>query len=198
MLRTLTVMVALLLAACSSQQIISLVDASVPDTEAAVVYVPYDITIKKINDRKFSSVFGRAGSRYRINAGIHRVELRYERLWEFTSDDHEVVKSDVITMDWELQAGVEYELKIDDAGSYELSKKVADKFSPWLRSVGTITKNQKEVVAAGNDLPVAATAAAVPTEESIDSYQLKQLKIWWQRSSKQDRQRFFSWVTNNE
>ena len=137
MLRNCFLLIALGLAACSSNQIISLLTPATPQTEIVIVQIPEDIVVTRINDRKFSGLLRGSAKQYHLNPGTHSIELRYEHFWELGVDDHHVVKSDIIKMEWDLAGGQTYQLKFNPANQYEASKKLANDFSPWLVAINT-------------------------------------------------------------
>lgn len=175
---------ALLVACTTPNKVIETYDGQVDQKLVATVIVPPAVNLLSVDGDSYHNLFLHGEKNYQFLPGSYDVQVQYERVWEPSADDHTVVSSEAVTQQWNLQAGTTYQLEHDQAETLAASKKVAEKFVPWL----TIENQPEQPVTISKK-----DRAAMP-----ESIQLQELKRWWQKASEVDQQRFREWLQSAE
>lgn len=149
-----------------------------------VLLVPEALDVLKVNNKSVAKLFGLGDRRFNLMPGRHQIELRYSQLWEMESEDHDLVKSKVQTINVNIAAGAEYRLNHEKATNLAESRKVAEDLKVWI----TTDKESALTVAEKQTLEV----------KQPDSHQLQQLKYWWERTSRYDKKSFKFWLISAE
>lgn len=171
----------LALSACSTNSaVIKVHDDEVDPAIAVKVAIPLAVNLNEVDGKSVINMLRTSDTEYHFAPGFHRVKLQYEEVWETGADDHSVIKSEEITQEWNLEPGAEYQLMYKPAANLADSKQTAKSFSPWI----------KMIAKADLESPIVKEAL----QQSPDSQQLQQLKVWWERAGETDRNKFKTWI----
>lgn len=83
------------------------------------VTAPEEIDVVAINDQEIrGGLFGGQEKSYKLDAGTHNISVRYKQLFDHRSGEHDVLKSDIVTLNQvQLQDGQNYQLALVGAPS---------------------------------------------------------------------------------
>ena len=94
-----------------------------------MITAPEEIDVVAINDQEISGgLFSASENRYKLDAGVHNISVRYKQLFEHRTGEHDVLKSDIVTLNQvQLQDGQNYKLTLVGAPSnFEEGKTFAE------------------------------------------------------------------------
>ena len=79
-----------------------------------MITAPEEIDVVAINDQEISGgLFSASENRYKLDAGVHNISVRYKQLFEHRTGEHDVLKSDIVTLNQvQLQDGQNYKLTL--------------------------------------------------------------------------------------
>lgn len=176
-----TAYISLVLVACANSGGVIKTYSGQPDPALVTrVSVPESIEIKTINDESFDRLIKVGETTYAFMPGEYKVTLQYLTLWDISSDEHEVVKSKLVEQTWHLQAGAVYQLKSEKAKDLGSAREIAQSFQPWLVMEKTGMETEEIPPQVADTLP--------------DSQVVEELKSWWQKANKLDKERFRSFI----
>lgn len=169
------------LAGCSGKSgVIKVHNNEVDPAIVVKVAIPLAVNLNEVDGKSVINMLRTSDTEYHFAPGFHRVVLQYEEVWEIGADDHSVIKSKEVTQEWNLEPGAQYQLMYKPAANLDESKQTAANFSPWIKMISKANLDKAEVKAA--------------LQKSPDSQQLQQLKVWWERASETDRNKFKTWI----
>lgn len=94
-----------------------------------MLIAPEEIDVVAINDQEISGgLFSARENSYKLDAGVHNISVRYKQLFEHRTGEHDVLKSDIVTLNQvQLQDGQNYKLTLVGAPSnFEEGKTFAE------------------------------------------------------------------------
>lgn len=94
-----------------------------------MLIAPEEIDVVAINDQEISGgLFSARENSYKLDAGVHNISVRYKQLFEHRTGEHDVLKSDIVTLNQvQLQDGQNYTLTLVGAPSnFEEGKTFAE------------------------------------------------------------------------
>ena len=94
-----------------------------------MLIAPEEIDVVAINDQEISGgLFSARENSYKLDAGVHNISVRYKQLFEHRTGEHDVLKSDIVTLNQvKLQDGQNYKLTLVGAPSnFEEGKTFAE------------------------------------------------------------------------
>ena len=177
---------------------------STPVFAAVNISAPEEIKIVAINDQELKMGLLSKKDDYVLAEGAHKISVRYSAFFEHHDHSHDILKSDVFTLHTPVLKSGQYHLSLINApqdfeaakqyqqqpiiGLYDQNKnllvqQVGTKVtkSSWLNSINlTTTQAETSKQAVSND------STNTPSDQAL--IQL------WQKSSKDERQKFMQWI----
>lgn len=191
-----------------------------PNSETAQLRVPGPITVKKIDGRevKVPSIEDGFYEIYLL-PGQHRIDFKYELDWG-ASNSGMFIKSDVVSVQTQFSAGMNYELTYpipqDEDEAYDMSLKfkatllekktgrlVASRtmaeFGAFNMKAPIVASTKDTIRSKDSSVPVTASAIVkVPADINADTVAredtVKRLKFWWLIANEKERKRFKKWM----
>lgn len=191
-----------------------------PNSETAQLRIPGPITVKKIDGRevKVPSIEDGFYEIYLL-PGRHRIDVKYELNWGGDVSGM-FVKSDVVSVETQFSAGMNYELTYpipqNEDEAYDMSLKfkatllekktgrlVASRtmaeFGAFNINTPIAVSTKETTRSKNNSVPIAASAIVkVPADINADTVaredSVKRLKFWWLIANEKERKRFEKWM----
>lgn len=189
---------------------------STPVFSAVTVTVPEEIKIVAVNDQEVNSGLLRSNQTYSLDAGVNAISVRYNEFFQHSDNSHDILKSGVVTVKTpSLKDGETYRLALIQApkdfdaaqkykdqpiiGLYDAKNQLLvqqtgakDSAKPWFGN-RVLTKKVDMTTQAAT--PVHQPAAVYIQSADQNDQQLIQL---WQKASKAERQKFMTWLAEQE
>lgn len=183
---------------------------------AVTVTVPEEIKIVAVNDQEVNSGLLRSNQTYSLDAGVNTISVRYNEFFQHSDNSHDILKSGVVTVKTpSLKDGETYRLALIQApkdfdaaqkykdqpiiGLYDAKNQLLvqqagakDGAKPWFGN-RVLTKKVDMTTQAAT--PVNQPAAVYIQSADQNDQQLIQL---WQKASKAERQKFMTWLAEQE
>lgn len=199
--------------------LISALMVSCTAISAVTITVPEDIKIVAVNGQEINGGF-LSKSQYKINAGESTLSVRYSGYYQHADNSHDILKSGIVAIKTpSLKDGETYKLALleapkdfDEAKKYKdqpifalynkqntlLAQQQGDKAEQknWFSNTVLLsdTKNAGELSTAkmGGEI---SNQNTLKNEQKVNSEnsQIPLIQLW-QQSSKQERQKFMSWL----
>jgi len=200
----------LMAAGCSTGRVYRMYEGQPqPADKIARLMVPNAIDVYSIDGKVVYDFFLKAGkSEVQLLPGPHSIVARYDVVWNEGSETHQIVKSGLIGMTFDAQAGHLYRIAFPEPQDVASAAKFADHVKLWiedLTSPASAPKPAGDSALSSNStgtpsnapatLPAFAPVAA--SNPSMESLPLQNLKFWWQKADEQDRRQFRDWSTNS-
>jgi uncharacterized protein YccT (UPF0319 family) len=195
-----------------------------PNSETARLLVPGPITLTKIDGRKVKVPSVEEGF-YEVYLlpGLHRIDFKYELSWGDEVSGM-LVNSDVVGVETQFYAGMNYELSYPVPEEEEEAYDMADEFRAKLleketgrqvASRSTAELDESRITSTNDYSSGIATQPVVkpapiaepdgvmaPTGISADAAvredTVKRLKFWWLMANEKERKRFKQWMKSVE
>lgn len=191
---------------------------------AVTVTAPEEIKIVAVNDQEVSAGLLRSNQQYKLDAGENAISVRYTEFFQHADNSHDILRSGIVTVKTPvLKDGENYRLALIDApknfdaaqkykdqpiiGLYDQQKQLLVKqagakaeqkawFSTGAFGSSSVDLTKTKTAAPANQpAPVYAQAASVSGTDTARAVAAdQQLVQLWQKSSKQERQKFMSWL----
>ena len=180
-----------------------------PIEQVASVVVPVELNVIAVDGESVEgvipSIMGGA-KRLALKPGYHQIVVKYDQLFDVTSDEHEVIQSKNYSLSADLQANHTYTVAFNAPKTLREAKEFAKdpqfkltdgtqavaegvKFKSFTAIDGGLLSNLKLGDSSNN--PVNNTDA-VPSTDASESVQLMQ--FWWKKASVQEKQMFMEWL----
>lgn len=180
---------------------------------AVTVTVPEDIKIVAVNGQEINGGF-LSKSQYKINAGENTLSVRYSGYYQHADNSHDILRSGIVALKTpSLTDGETYNLALLQAPKdFDEAKKYKDQpiFALYNKQNTLIAQQQGNKAEPKNwfsDTLNLSGATSSTTESTskigannsnkqpvgADQSQIQLIQLW-QQSSKQDRQKFMSWL----
>lgn len=144
LLQVWTLAALVLLTGCASQEPLRLYEGDPrPTPEVAVVRVPIELEVMRINGRKIdglNTLFSPDHRDLHLAPGRYRILAYYKDLWEMSGDNHDVIKTDPALFVVQAKAGHTYELGFDEPQNIEQARELEKKFSGYVLDTNTDKK----------------------------------------------------------
>lgn len=194
-------------------------------THAAVTLItPEEIAVLALDQQEVSGSFFRSTkTTYQLDHGMHDIAVRYEQLFNLTNDEHDILKSAVVSVRANLDDNKTYRLSlINPPKNYEVAKEyVKQPIIAVVDDQGKIIAQQQGLDNAPKpmlgssffnrvmdfrnkpDMQKDLTTRQMPTSNIKDGTagsatdatgNLEQLKQLWQHASKQEREQFMQFI----
>ena len=194
-------------------------------THAAVTLItPEQIAVLTLDQQEVSGSFFRSTkTTYQLDPGTHDIAVRYEQLFNLTNDDHDILKSAMVSVRANLEDNKTYRLSlINPPKNYEVAKEyVKQPIIAVVDEQGKIIAQQQGLDNAPKpmlgssffnrvmdfrnkpDTQKDLTTGQMPTSNiksttagtTTDATgNLEQLKQSWQHASKQEREQFMQFI----
>jgi uncharacterized protein YccT (UPF0319 family) len=160
-----------------------------PSSGLAIIELPVEVEITGVNGQRISSpAFASQKVRYELLPGKYELVFKYEALWEDDYNNHEVIRSQFVKIDMQLQQGHIYASATKLPTTLEQAREFAVKFHFSLRDVNTNMVYQAETLKFARQ-GVSALDQLLSGQMGT-SEELQNLKYWWERAGEEDRQLF--------
>ena len=183
---------------------------------AVTVTVPEEIKIVAVNDQEVNSGLLRSNQTYSLDAGVNAISVRYNEFFQHSDNSHDILKSGVVTVKTpSLKDGETYRLALIQApkdfdaaqkykdqpiiGLYDAKNQLLvqqtgakDAAKPWF---GNRVLTKKVDLTTQAATPVNQPAAVYIQSADQNDQKLIQL---WQKASKAERQKFMTWLAEQE
>lgn len=212
---TLVLAALLALAGCATQKkdLLAVPAADAARADLAVLVLPEALDLEMVDGLVypgFRSMFRRGDIRVKVLPGQREVALRYNQVFELSNSQHEVVKSNVIVLQFLAEPGQEYRavhppfrdakearagmlnftVTVEDAGGANRVVQASQVQTRWGGQQVVTTRQDLVSPEAAAAAPAAATAPAAPG--ALNALEL--LKFSWQGATAGDRAAFLEWV----
>lgn len=186
-----------LLCGCSSTRTVRLyAGAERPADELAILTVPGEVVILSL-DRfeapRISQTFVGRTRRYEIPAGKHTLRAQLSAIVDLGRDDHKVVESDPVTVNFSAAPGMAYRLDYEDPAS-NAGDGMAD-VRMWILEVGVAVVPARRPVA-DSSAPDDPDPPRSSGTEGVDPADM--LRYWWNEASPEQRREFQRWITDGK
>lgn len=113
----------------------------------AVLLVGENVIVTKIDDQKISNGFlSNPIRKFQLPAGQHKITAKYERLYDLTSDDHDIVRSTELTVLAQMQDSQSYKLVMSNQpDAYEKAVSYAEKPTMSLLNGGNVVASKTAI-----------------------------------------------------
>ncbi|MFZ5724383.1 MAG: DUF2057 family protein [Pseudomonadota bacterium] len=188
-------------------------DADRSRTDLATLVLPESVDIEMVDGLVypgFRNLFRRGDLEVRILPGEREIAVRYNQLFEWGDDQHEVVRSKVIVAGFRAEPGKTYRVthepwrRVEEArkGVVNFTVRVLDEQGNNIVSgAAQISRNWKgeETITRRTDLvspdaAAAALAAQPPAAPVAAGGAFESLKFIWQNAGEADRAAFRAWI----
>jgi uncharacterized protein YccT (UPF0319 family) len=180
-------------------------ESKIPANQTASLFVPSDIEILRIDDRKLDSSFSVIRKKYEIQlaAGDHKLIIRYNDIWEYdTSHNFEKVRSNEIVIAFKADASRHYDIVHPSLRDIKEAQKFAENPEIQIEEIKTKTR----VSSSGQDkkdaMPKPAEAIEPAPKNKSKAASTKSsdqlLKKDWESMSEEEKKKFKEWMEKKE
>jgi uncharacterized protein YccT (UPF0319 family) len=180
-------------------------ESKISAKQAASLFVPSDIEILRIDDRKLDSSFSVIRKKYEIQlaSGDHQLIIRYNNIWEYdTSHNFEKVRSNEIVVVFRAEEARHYNVTHPLLRDIKEAQKFAE--NPEIRieeiktkaRVSTSGQNKMDVTpkpAGAIEPPPKNKSKAAPAKNSDQL-----LKKDWENMSEEEKKQFKEWMEKKD
>lgn len=161
----------------------------------AVLIVPESIDVMKLDQESHNYLNRNGELRLAVSPGAHRLQLRYQQLFNQGSDQQEVITSDTLTYPLTVVAGKEYRIQHPVLNTPDAARDFATELPLQLQVDGQSSPLQPSRTELPAEVSATPAPAVVPAQQgdSTDSPTLQQLKHWWLQATPAEQEAFFRW-----
>ena len=194
-------------------------------THAAVTLItPEQIAVLALDQQEVSGSFFRSTkTTYQLDPGTHDIAVRYEQLFNLTNDDHDILKSAMVSVRANLEDNKTYRLSlINPPKNYEVAKEyvkqpiiaVVDEQGKIIAQQQGLDNAPKPMLGSSffnrvmdfrnkpdtqkdlstRQIPASEAKVATAGSATEATSNLEQLKQLWQHASKQEREQFMQFI----
>jgi len=191
--------IAMLISCSASGPIKAYDEGAVKDkNQLAIIYVPPELEVEDVDGVAKNTPFIESGyNEIHLLPGQHDVTVSYERFWGDAASGN-MVSSKPVTLSLQVEAGLEYVIKIKTPQDQWQAEQLATNFKPWIESKSgqKLAIKRKKYKVSQTPVEAKSTTGTGLSAEEIVARQnpLEKLKFWWKLAEKKDRQAFQSWV----
>ncbi len=163
--------------------------------------IPLEIDLLSVDGKPVATPFLTGKHvHYRLKAGQHHLMVRYKNLFESDEDNHEVIVSPTKLFHIDMAKNQSYRIKHSIPQDLAAVKMAIKDFQPWIESSASSHHTQAKAVSSSFKTPSLFGVLQPNNDLTTDNMQppFEQLKHWWQKANRQDRQNFDAWRNNFE